>query len=97
MIVVVLGSIIPLVQSLVSSRLWHLVFLLLTSSANHTLLVGIFDAAGRLVVFLLYSITIYLIVGPMSSTHCIIVGYELVFVLIGLPGGLPFYIKITAL
>lgn len=61
------------------------------------LLFSLFEVIFSLIVVPIYLILIYMLLPPSNSRGVVSVSYEVVFLVIGFPGGLPFYIKLLSI
>jgi len=84
--------VIPLFQGIHSRSTIGIIFFLITSRRNFIVLLGCWELFTCLVLYPLY---IWVIFNVLSRR--LLKRYEVFFMLIGAPGGLPFYIKILSL
>lgn len=92
-----LGRILPLLQVLLIKSINSTIFLLLTSSGNNLLLLGGFEILTRIYIFLVYLILIYYILNRVRITRYMTISHELLYLIIGFPGGVPFFLKLFIL
>lgn len=91
------GILLPLLQAIRVKSIHYQVFLLLSSSGNRVLLVLLFEGVSFLYLLFLYIILMYMVLAPVNCRGLISVSYEMVFLIMGFPGGLPFFIKISSM
>lgn len=84
-------SVLPLFQAFFILKNNLLLFLILTSRGNYMLLLGYWEYFICLLIFPIYLIFIYLIINRLFP---IVNNYELYFILMSFPGGLPFFVKL---
>lgn len=94
---VLIGSLVPLLQSLLVKSVWYQIFLLLTSRGNNMLILIWFEPLICVYTLPFYLIFINYMMNGLRNQGLIGVTYEFIFLLIRFPGGLPFYIKLFSL
>lgn len=94
LLVVLIGGVIPLFQSLFVYSIKVLYFLLLTSRGNRVLVLGGVYTVSIYLLVLFYLMMAYAIPGLVVERGIYFNGAELIFVLFGFPGSLPFFIKL---
>lgn len=94
---VLVGRLVPLLQALFENYRIVVLFLLLTRRGNNILILRWFEVIFRFLVLGFYVTLIYLFIVDITRIGYINVHYELVYIIIGFPGGLPFYIKVFSL
>nr|QJQ35665.1 NADH dehydrogenase subunit 2 [Acrobeloides varius] len=94
---VLMGSLVPLLQSLLVKSVWYQIFLLLTSSGNNMLMLIWFEPLMCVYTLPFYLIFMNYMMNGLSNQGLIGITYEFIFLLMSFPGGLPFYIKLFSL
>lgn len=84
-------SLIPLFQAFFVLKNNLLLFLILTSRGNYILLLGYWEYIICLIIFPLYLLFMYYVISRINP---IVNNYELYFILMSFPGGLPFFVKL---
>jgi hypothetical protein len=94
---VLMGRLVPLLQSLLVKSIWYQIFLLLTSRGNNILILIWFEPLICIYTLPFYLIFINYIINGVRNQGLTGVTYEFIFLLISFPGGLPFYVKLFSL
>lgn len=93
-IIILLRIVFPLVQGIFVRRFKIVLFYLISSSGRRALIYGYYSPLSIILTIPLYMHLMYRIMGMVGTFGNIYLGLESVFVLIRIPGRLPFYFKI---
>lgn len=94
MLVILLGISVPLIQGVFVRRFKIVLFYLLSSSGGRPLVYGYYSPILILLIIPFYIHLICRIMGVVSNYGGMYLGLESVFVIISIPGSLPFFFKI---
>lgn len=69
----------------------------MTTRGNNLIVLGVYESIFIFYILMFYLTFIYHIIPPTNSLRRLVPSYELIYLLISFPGGIPFYVKLTML